>query len=61
MGIAIGIFFVLISYPWGAMHSDLGHLLANEKLTGELLGVVVAVLAIGLFKLLEKRARSTQA
>ena len=42
-GLLIGIFFFLISYPWGGMHSDLGHLIANEKLIGELMGVVVAV------------------
>ena len=42
-GLLIGIFFFLISYPWGGMHSDLGHLIANEKLIGELMGVVIDV------------------
>ena len=38
-GLLIGIFFFLISYPWGGMQFDLGHLIANEKLIGELVGV----------------------
>ena len=54
MGLLIGIFFFLISYPWGAMQSDLGHLIANEKLIGEFLGVIVAVVAIAILTRLQR-------
>jgi hypothetical protein len=36
------------------MHSDLGHLIASEKLIGELVGVVVAVAAIAVLARLQK-------
>jgi hypothetical protein len=39
--------FMMLAYPWGVMHSDAGHLIANEKLIGELIGIVIAILAIG--------------
>lgn len=60
MGLLIGIFFFLISYPWGGMHSDLGHLIANEKLIGELVGVVVAVVAIAILTLLQRGPASSR-
>jgi hypothetical protein len=44
----------MIAYPWGVMHSDAGHLIANEKLIGELIGIVIAVVAIGLLTRLKK-------
>jgi uncharacterized membrane protein YccC len=53
--LTIAFFFVMIAYPWGTMQSDAAHLIANEKLIGELLGVVVAVLAIALLMRLERR------
>jgi hypothetical protein len=36
------------------MHSDAGRLIANEKLIGELVGVVVAVAAIVVLARLQK-------
>jgi hypothetical protein len=45
---------VFISYPWGTMHSDAGRLIANEKLIGELVGVVVVVAAIVVLARLQK-------
>lgn len=54
-GLLIGVFFFLISYPWGTMHSDLSHLIANEKLIGELVGVFVAVAAIAVVARLQRR------
>jgi hypothetical protein len=53
--LTIGCFFVMIAYPWGTMQSEAAHLIANEKLIGELLGVIVAVLAIALLMRLERR------
>jgi hypothetical protein len=53
--LTIGCFFVMIAYPWGTMQSEAAHLIANEKLIGELLGVVVAVAAIALLMRLERR------
>ena len=46
IGMVVGLLFFLISYSWGAMNSDLGHLIANEKLIGEFLGVIIAIVAI---------------
>ena len=45
---------MMLAYPWGTMHSDAGHLIANEKLIGELVGIVIAVAAIGLLTRLKK-------
>jgi hypothetical protein len=50
----LGLIF-MVAYPWGTMQSEAAHLIANEKLIGELLGVVVAVLAIALLMRLERR------
>jgi hypothetical protein len=46
--------FMMLAYPWGVMHSDAGHLIANEKLIGELIGVVIAILAIGVLTRLKR-------
>jgi hypothetical protein len=40
--------FLVLEYPWGVMHTDTGHLI------GELIGIVIAVLAIGLLTRLKK-------
>lgn len=56
-GLVIDFLFIMITYPWGAMQSDAGHLIANEKLLGELIGIVIAIFAIGLFS----RMKSTDA
>ncbi len=53
-GVVIFFLFVLIAYPWGVMHSDLGHHIANEKLIGELVGVAIAVAAIGALARLDR-------
>lgn len=55
-GLLVGVFFFLISFPWGGKHSDLGHLIANEKLVGELVGIVIAVVAIGILVRLQRGA-----
>ena len=55
MGLVICSLFFLISYSWGQMRSELGHLIANEKLISEFLGVVIAVLAIAVLIQLQKR------
>jgi hypothetical protein len=34
-GVVIGFIFLMLAYPWGVMHTDAGHLIANEKLIGE--------------------------
>lgn len=53
-GLLIGFLFIMIAYPWGVMHTDAGHLIANEKLIGELIGIVIAILAIGLLTHLKR-------
>lgn len=45
----------MIAYPWGVIHSDLGHHIANEKLIGELVGVALAIVAIGVLAGLRRR------
>jgi len=54
-GLVIAFLFIMIAYPWGVMHSDAGHLIANEKLIGELIGIVIAVVAIGFLTRLQKK------
>jgi hypothetical protein len=46
MALLIGIIFFMLSYQWGSMQSDAGHIIANEKLLGELVGVAFAIVAI---------------
>jgi hypothetical protein len=46
MALLVGIIFFLISYQWGGMQSEAGHIIANEKLLGELVGVAIAIVAI---------------
>jgi len=53
-GLVIGFLMVMTAYPWGVMHSDAGHLIANEKLIGDAIGVVIALLAIGVLTRLKK-------
>ena len=53
--------FMMLAYPWGAMRSDAGHLIANEKLIGELIGIVIAVLAIVLLTRLKKAVPENEA
>ena len=53
LALCVGILFFLLSYPWGVMQSDAGHLLANEKLISELVGVLLAVVAIALLTRLQ--------
>ena len=53
-GLLIGFLFIMIAYPWGVMHSDAGHLIANEKLIGEAIGMVIALIAIGVLVRLKK-------
>jgi len=53
-GLVIMFLFLMLSYPWGVMHSDAGHLIANEKLIGELIGIGIAVVAIGLLARMQK-------
>lgn len=54
-GLLVGFLFIMIAYPWGVLHSDAGHLIANEKFIGELIGIVIAVVAIGLLTHLKRK------
>ncbi len=53
----IGFLFIMIAYPWGVMHSEAAHLIANEKLIGEFIGVAIAILAIGVLARLRRTDR----
>lgn len=55
-GIVIGFFFLMLAYPWGAMRTETGHLIANEKLIGEFVGIVIAITVIGMLVRLRKKA-----
>ena len=45
---------ILTAYPWGVMHTDAGHLIANEKLLGDFVGVVIALITIAVLVRLKK-------
>jgi hypothetical protein len=52
-------FMMISSFSWGEMENGLGNAIANEKIVGELVGVVVAGLAISaLFALLTRRRKT---
>jgi len=53
-GVLMGFLMVMTAYPWGVMHSEAGHLIANEKLLGDFFGVVIALVAIALLVRLQK-------
>ncbi|MDJ0958811.1 MAG: hypothetical protein QNI91_18230 [Arenicellales bacterium] len=44
----------MISYPWGLMEPEMGHAIANEKIVGELVGVLLAGVAISALSLLQR-------
>ena len=54
-----GILYFLFSYYWGAMRSDAGNLIANEKLISEFIGVLLAVIAIAILTHLQLRRTSS--
>lgn len=53
-GPAVGALFVMLSYQWGTMESEIGNTIANEKLIAELAGVVLAGAAISTLSLLQR-------
>jgi hypothetical protein len=55
MSLLVGFLFFIVAYPWGRMQSDVGHILANEKLISELVGVAIAVVAIAILTRLQSR------
>jgi hypothetical protein len=61
MALLVGIVFFLISYQWGGMQSEAGHVIANEKLLGELVGVALAVVAIAILVRLSPGGDSPEA
>ena len=57
MALLVGIIFFLMSYFWGVMQSDQAHIIANEKLIGELVGVGIAVIAIVILEKLQRNKK----
>lgn len=55
ISLVVGIIFFLVSYSWGVMHTDAAHLIANEKLIGEIIGVAIAIVAIFILQVLQKK------
>jgi len=53
-GVLMFFLMMMTAYPWGVMHSDAGHLIANEKLLGDFIGVVIALVAIAVLKSIKK-------
>ena len=53
-GILMFFLMILTAYPWGVMHTDAGHLIANEKLLGDFVGVVIALITIAVLVRLKK-------
>lgn len=57
-GLLVCAMFFLIAYQWGTMQSNAAHLIGNEKLLGEFLGVTMAVIAIAALNSLRRRFSS---
>lgn len=45
-GPMVGAFMVIGAYPWGRMEEGIGNAIANEKILGEITGVLIAGVAI---------------
>ena len=58
MALLVGVIFFLLSFQWGGMQSETAHIIANEKLLGELLGVAIAVVAIAILVRLPSNDKS---
>lgn len=49
-------FFVLpFAVAWGALEGDAGHAIANERIAAEIIGVVLAGIAVSLMEMLQKK------
>ena len=60
-GLLVAAMFFLLAYQWGSQQNETAHLIGNEKLFGEFLGVAMAVIAISvLTRLREWRARAAE-
>jgi hypothetical protein len=55
MQLLVGLLFFIVAYSWGAMRSEAGHDLANEKLIAEFAGIAIAIAAVALLARLSKR------
>jgi len=53
-GPMVGTLFIMISYQWGTMEPEAGHAIANEKIIAELVGVVLAGVAITTLSMLRQ-------
>ena len=53
-GPMVGALFIMISYQWGTMEPEAGHAIANEKIIAELVGVVLAGIAISTLSMLRQ-------
>ena len=51
-GLVIGALFILLSYQWGTLEAEAGHVIANERMIAELVGVVLAGVAVSFLSLL---------
>ncbi|SHG87787.1 hypothetical protein [Ferrimonas marina] len=47
INLTVAMVFFLLSYTWGSLGTEAAHRIANEKLLAELLGVAIALVAIG--------------
>jgi hypothetical protein len=55
MQLLVGMLFFIVAYSWGAMRSEAGHELANEKLIAEFVGVAIAIGALTLLVWMSER------
>jgi hypothetical protein len=58
MQLLVGMLFFIVAYSWGAMRSEAGHELANEKLIAEFVGVAIAIGALTLLVWMSERKGS---
>ena len=52
-GLLVCAMFFLIAYGWGSQQTEAAHLIGNEKLIGEFIGVGMAVVAISVLTRLQ--------
>jgi len=55
-GLLVCALFFLIAYQWGILQTEAAHQIGNEKLTGEFVGVFMAVIAISILTRLKRPA-----
>jgi len=60
-GVLMFFLMIMTAYPWGVMHDEMAHVIANQKLLGDAFGAVIAVLVIAVLVRLKNSKRAPKA